>query len=608
MNLNGNKPAGLSRNSGAIALACSLLLSCESKDGTVPLHPNEEAQLSFGARHDGLGDCSMSNIDLITNGDAEAGSGSPNGSLVAVPGWAVTGEFTAVQYGAVGGFPTSVTPGPVDGGLNFLAGGPSSGVSVGSQVIDLSASAADIDSAAVTFRITGYLGGYSSQGDNVTITAIFQDAASSTIASSTIGPVTPTERANATGLQLRTASGSVPAGTRRVTIQVTMTRTEGSYNDGYADNLTMIITNSGCDGVCTARNQCYIAGVPDPTTGVCSNPVRKSDGATCNDGNACTQTDTCEAGACSSGSPVVCPAPDQCHAEGTCNPATGVCSNPTQADGTTCDDGSACTQTDTCQAGACTGGSPMVCTAPDQCHTATCTPETGACSAAVMNDGTSCDDGNLCTRADACQSGSCTGSAIGCPSPDQCHTPGTCSPATGICSNPAQADGTTCNDGNLCTQTDTCQAGACTGSNAAVCPSPDQCHTAGTCNPATGICSNPSQADGTTCDDGSACTQADACQAGACTGGSPVVCPVADPCHDEGTCNPVTGVCSNPVKADGTACSNGSCQSGTCVSVAEVGPQPSSGCGCGSTGSAPWLASLAGLGFLGLLRRRRGTG
>lgn len=50
------------------------------------------------------------------------------------------------------------------------------------------------------------------------------------------------------------------------------------------------------------------------------------------------------------------------------------------------------------------------------------------------------------------------------------------------------------------------------------CTAPDQCHGAGTCDPATGVCSNPAKPDGSACDDGDACTLGDACQAGACGG------------------------------------------------------------------------------------------
>jgi hypothetical protein len=38
---------------------------------------------------------------------------------------------------------------------------------------------------------------------------------------------------------VKTALGYVPAGTRKVVVTITMTRTAGSYNDGYADSLSL---------------------------------------------------------------------------------------------------------------------------------------------------------------------------------------------------------------------------------------------------------------------------------------------------------------------------------------------------------------------------------
>jgi hypothetical protein len=75
----------------------------------------------------------------------------------------------------------------------------------------------------------------------------------------------------------------------------------------------------------------------------------------CDDGDACTQTDTCQSGACSGANPVVCTATDQCRDVGICNPGTGTCSHPALPDGTACDDANVCTQSDTCQAGVCQG-------------------------------------------------------------------------------------------------------------------------------------------------------------------------------------------------------------------------------------------------------------
>jgi hypothetical protein len=92
--------------------------------------------------------------------------------------------------------------------------------------------------------------------------------------------------------------------------------------------------------------------------------------------------------------------------------------------------------------------------------------------------------------------------------------------ATTVIPGPCQGapNGTGCSDGNLCTQTDTCQSGVCQGGNPVVCTASDPCHDVGTCAPASGSCSNPSRADGTGCNDGDPCTGNDACSGGVCVG------------------------------------------------------------------------------------------
>ncbi len=78
------------------------------------------------------------------------------------------------------------------------------------------------------------------------------------------------------------------------------------------------------------------------------------------------------------------------------------------------------------------------------------------------------------------------------------------------------------------------------------CDDGNPCHV-GTCHPATGTCTTADVPDGTPCDDGNACTRVDTCQAGTCTGASPVTCPApTDACHVQVTCNPVTGTCPRP--------------------------------------------------------------
>lgn len=170
----------------------------------------------------------------------------------------------------------------------------------------------------------------------------------------------------------------------------------------------------------------------------------------------------------------------------------------------------------------------------------------------------------------------CTGTACELTMPKNCTSNAGCTAGapfclltTGTCV--ACLSDSQCNDGNACTQTDVCAGGTCNHTNLVVCAASDQCHLAGACNPASGLCSNPVTPDGSSCSDGDACTQADTCLAGACAGGSPVVCVAADACHVSGACNPSTGICSNPIAPDGTSCSDAdacttgdACQAGSC--------------------------------------------
>lgn len=84
-----------------------------------------------------------------------------------------------------------------------------------------------------------------------------------------------------------------------------------------------------------------------------------------------------------------------------CNPATGLCDD--VANDTPCDNGDACTRTDTCQGGVCVGGSPVICaTPPGPCFqaTGTCQPD-GACTYPFAAAGASCPCGT-CDGAGAC--------------------------------------------------------------------------------------------------------------------------------------------------------------------------------------------------------------
>jgi slime mold repeat-containing protein len=126
---------------------------------------------------------------------------------------------------------------------------------------------------------------------------------------------------------------------------------------------------------------------------------KADNGTHCDDGNACTQTDTCQAGACVGGDPVVCTSQDKCHDDGVCDPASGVCSSPA----TSCADGNLCTS-DSCDPDLGCLHVPISCDDGNPCTADSCAPASGC----VHTGGPAvCDDGNPCT-VDSC------GSATGC--------------------------------------------------------------------------------------------------------------------------------------------------------------------------------------------------
>jgi hypothetical protein len=179
--------------------------------------------------------------NLIVNGDAESGAGSQDGGSVTVPGWSVSGGLTSVNYGASGGFPAVTDAGPGSRGKNFFAGGVNTPASRAVQVIDLSAYSGAINGGQSQFDLSGWLGGYSSQTDSASLSAVFRDKGGNALFSASLAPVTVSDRGARTGLVFRDTHGLIPVGSALVDIVLDMRRADGSYNDGYADNLSFSV-------------------------------------------------------------------------------------------------------------------------------------------------------------------------------------------------------------------------------------------------------------------------------------------------------------------------------------------------------------------------------
>ncbi|MFQ5479374.1 MAG: hypothetical protein ACE5E4_12240, partial [Candidatus Binatia bacterium] len=117
---------------------------------------------------------------------------------------------------------------------------------------------------------------------------------------------------------------------------------------------------------------------------------------------------------------------------------------------------------------------------------------------------------------------------------------------------------------NACTTADVCSGGVCSG-NSVSCDDGNPC-TDDSCDPAAGCVSTNNTA---SCDDGNRCTTADSCVAGVCTGGPPPNCDDGNQCTDD-SCSPASGCAS--VNDDTNLCSNGNasdnpdaCVAGVCL-------------------------------------------
>lgn len=394
------------------------------------------------------------------------------------------------------------------------------------------------------------------------------------------------------------------------------------------DNQSCTVSDSCTDGSCIGTDTCKSgfmcqsgSCVPEPNCQVnlncddnnlCTNDFCDNgfcsfifNDLPCTDGDACTLGDTCVQGECISGDPVICTPLDQCHQAGVCNIGNGLCSNPPKINGESCNDGINCTSPDTCIDGSCIGT--LNCAVGEICQNDQCVdpPEcvfdfdcddlnictddacvNGQC--AYTNNGLACNDGNPCTIDDICLGGICqSGLPKVCIPLDQCHLAGTCDSITGICDNLHAIEGTPCDDGISCTAEDKCTEGICSGTNScplgqtcennqctgiAICTSDAECLNHNICTDDFCINGNCVHINNVLpCDDGNACTSNDTCLDGSCMPGIKTICVALDQCHTVGTCNTITGICSDPAKPNSTICDdadpctlNDTCIDGVC--------------------------------------------
>ena len=248
---------------------------------------------------------------------------------------------------------------------------------------------------------------------------------------------------------------------------------------------------TGCDdrNPCTAGDTCA-AGICAGTTFSCETRICPADrceaialvdfsdtcAQSCDGAGGCTDCECAQTTKlCTVGPTNECCVPS-CDPVAGCRTAPGncgggdVCTNPNQLQ-----IANACTGCGGDGAnGICSGGGTEICdasTPANLCRQVTCGGQSYSCTnvGGVTQWRTSslCDDGNLCTHTDNCQAGTCRGNTVTCTDTDcldrECNGTVTCT------QNPLT--GRSCDDANVCTAGDTCTvAGVCgAGASAAVC-------------------------------------------------------------------------------------------------------------------------------------------
>jgi len=188
-------------------------------------------------------------VNLVANPGAEQGATSTNGLYsVEIPGWTVSSGLTVASYANTAGIPNLLSPGSPNRALNYFIGGPTHSTATAVQFIALDPLIELIDADRAEFEIGAWLGGTASQDDSAVLIAIFNDANGDSLATVNLTGPTAAARGNQTGMLRRSRAGVIPVGSRSANVMLLMSRAVGPFNDGCADDVTLVVS----EGLCAA--------------------------------------------------------------------------------------------------------------------------------------------------------------------------------------------------------------------------------------------------------------------------------------------------------------------------------------------------------------------
>ena len=183
---------------------------------------------------------SLISKNLLVNGNAELGAAATDTKTVVKPqAWKTVGSFTSVSYG-VAGMPGLQTSANIGGGKHFFAGGPTTAPASASQSVPVPASWRKAVASGRTFaQLSANLGGSQMKPDAAVVIVQFLDVKGKPLGGFKIGPVTPAQRGETTGLVPEQAVHSVARACRSVRVTIASPGGTGVYDDAYADNVAL---------------------------------------------------------------------------------------------------------------------------------------------------------------------------------------------------------------------------------------------------------------------------------------------------------------------------------------------------------------------------------
>ena len=179
--------------------------------------------------------------NLLANPGAETTFGDPDSDI---PSWTITeGEPTIFFYNDEPQGPSLTDEGPDNRGMHLFSGGPATSFSQIQQSVAIDPSLlAAIDAGLVKFRFSAFLGGSLDDSDHTVATVTFQNGMEEALGEVILPTVTPADRDNESGLLPVEASDYVPEGTTNILVTLTFVGGEGDYNDAFADNLELVLS------------------------------------------------------------------------------------------------------------------------------------------------------------------------------------------------------------------------------------------------------------------------------------------------------------------------------------------------------------------------------